>query len=377
MLEIKGLKKKLSNFTLEIDNLKIEDNDYFVFLGLSGSGKTTLLEIIAGFRKADEGKIILNGEDITDKAINKRKIVMCNGRYLFPHLTVRENIGFGITEKNKHDKIKKIKKIKDICKILKIEHLLDRYPKNLSMGEQQRVSLAMAIVLEPEVILLDEPLSSLDRLIHEELLYEIREVYKNSNTTFIHVTHDFNEAIALAKRMAIIRNGKIEQIGTIDEVLKKPENQFVAEFTGVKNILQGVIKKDNSGKYIFNNGKIDIYIDYGHYGDIRSGRAVIGIRPEDIMIISHCNCHYGNENIFTGKIVEIIPSSLCTYRIVLNVNGLNLNCETVKCKVDKMRLKKDSEVNFCITSIIFVKYPSLTEGASCFIERACHQNRRF
>ncbi|WP_421077591.1 ATP-binding cassette domain-containing protein [Methanothermococcus sp. Ax23] len=347
MLEIKNLKKKLNNFTLEINNLKIENNDYFVFLGLSGSGKTTLLEIIAGFRKADEGKLILNGEDITKKPINERKIVMCNGRYLFPHLTVKENIGFGIIKEKNN---KKIEKIKNICKILKIEHLLNRYPKNLSMGEQQRVALAMALVLEPEIILLDEPLSSLDRLIHEKLLYELREIYNNSNITFIHVTHDFNEAIALAKHMAIIRNGKIEQMGTVDEILKKPKNKFIAEFTGVRNLLNGSIREEN-GKYIFSNGKIDIHIDY----ECQCGGALIGIRPEDIMIISHCKCNYRNENIYSGKIVEIFPSSLCTYRVILNVNGLNLNCEVVKCKADKMQLKKDSDVNFCITTAIPIK----------------------
>ncbi len=347
MLEIKNLKKKLSNFTLKIDNLIIEDNDYFVFLGLSGSGKTTLLEILAGFRKADKGKIILNGVDITNKPINKRKIVMCNGRYLFPHLTVRENIGFGISEKNKQEN-KKINKIKNICKILKIEHLLDRYPRNLSMGEQQRVALAMAIILEPEIILLDEPLSSLDRLIHEELLYEIREIYNNSDTTFIHVTHDFNEAITLAKRIAIIKKGKIEQCGTINEILRNPSNKFVAEFTGVRNLLIGTIKKNDSGKYVFNNGKISIYMDC----ECTEGKYLIGIRPEDIMIISNCKCHYRNDNTYLGKIVEIIPSSLCTYRIILNINDLNLDCEIVKCKAHKMNLKKNSEVNFCITSII-------------------------
>jgi len=352
MLEIKNLKKKLNNFTLKIDNLKIEDNDYFIFLGLSGSGKTTLLEIIAGFRKADEGKIILNGEDITNKPINERKIVMCNGRYLFPHLTVKENIGFGIkNNKNKKNKNNKEEKIKSICKILKIEHLLNRYPKNLSMGEQQRVALAMALVLEPEIILLDEPLSSLDRLIHEKLLYELREIYKNSNITFIHVTHDFNEAITLAKHIAIIRDGKIEQLGTVDEILKRPKNRFVAEFTGVRNLLTGNIKKDDDGKCIFSNGKIDIHMDY----ECQCGGALIGIRPEDIMIISHCKCHYRNENIYSGKIVEIFPSSLCTYRVILNINGLNLNCEIVKCKADKMQLKKDSEVNICITSAIPIK----------------------
>ncbi len=245
MLEVINLKKRLAHFTLSIDHLKINKNDYFVLLGLSGSGKTTFLEILAGFRKLDEGKIILNGEDITEKPINKRKIVMCHGKYLFPHLTVFDNIGFGIRDKKVRER-----KVREVSEALGISHLLNRKPETLSSGEQQRVALARALVLEPEVILLDEPLNALDRLNHEALISELKNIHESSEITFIHVTHDFIEALALSNKIAIIREGRIEQFGETEEVIKHPKNEFVAKFVGYKNFLKGKVREED-GKVIF------------------------------------------------------------------------------------------------------------------------------
>ncbi|ABR56998.1 ABC transporter related [Methanococcus aeolicus Nankai-3] len=371
MLEIKNLKKKLNDFTLEIDNLTIKDDDYFIFLGLSGSGKTTLLEIMAGFSKADSGTILLDGKDITNKPINKRNIALCNGKYLFPHLTISKNIELGI--KNNSNKNDKIEIIENIAKTLKIKHLLNRYPKNLSMGERQRVSLAMALAMEPRIILLDEPLSSLDRLIHEELLYELREIYHNSNnttTTIIHVTHDFNEAIALSNNIAILNKGKIEQMGNIKEILRYPKSEFVAKFTGLRNLLNGrVIKQLNENEeiYLFKNENITIQLN-GNDKRITKfidnsknqiyKKALLGVRPEEIMIINNCKCHYRNENMYSGKIIEIFHSSLCTYQIIIDANNLNLICEVVKCHVDKMKLKIGSKITFCINNAMIIYDPS-------------------
>ena len=344
MLVIENLKKKLEHFTLEIDRLEVEDRDYFVFLGLSGSGKTTLLEIIAGFRKPDSGKILIDGEDITNKPVNDRKVVMCHGKYLFPHMSVKDNIGYGIKDRRARER-----KIREVSRMLGIENLLNRKPETLSMGEQQRVALARALAVEPRVILLDEPLNSLDRLTHEALLLELREIYENSQLTFVHVTHDFIEAIALAKRMAVIRNGKIEQCGNVEEVLRKPENRFVAEFVGVKNLLKGRIIREN-GSYVFDGG-IRLHLD----GECRCGEAVVGIRPEDIMVVSNENCRYGNGNVFSAKVVEIYPLSLSTVRVMLSVNGTCLVCEMLKSKALRMGLRKGRLVNACVMSAIPVE----------------------
>jgi molybdate transport system ATP-binding protein len=346
MLKIENLRKKLAYFTLEIDELEIDKRDYFVVLGLSGSGKTTLLEIIAGFRKPDDGKIYLNGEDITNKPINERKIVMCHGKYLFPHLSIKDNIGIGIRDKRLREE-----KVKEISKLLGIEHLLNRKPDTLSGGEQQRVALARALVVEPEVILLDEPLNALDRLTHENLILELKNIYENSHLTFIHVTHDFIEAIALAKRMAIIRNGKIEQFGEVDEIINNPKNEFVARFVGYKNFLDGKVKKEDN-HYIF-EGDIEIYLDKPY----ECGEAILAIRPEDIMLVGDggCRYHYKKYNLFDAKIVEVYPLSLSTVRAVLDVNGVYLTCEVMRSKAYRMGLKKGMKVKISISSSVVIR----------------------
>ncbi len=340
MLVIENLKKRLENFTLEIDKLVIESGDYFVILGLSGAGKTTLLEIIAGFRKPDSGRILLDGEDVTNKPINERKIVMCHGRFLFPHMSVEENIGYGI-----RDKRRRKERVREVAKMLGIEHLLGRMPETLSMGEQQRVALARALAVEPKVILLDEPLNSLDRLTHESLLMELRRVHEESGTTFVHVTHDFIEAISLASRMAILRDGKIEQCGSVEEILRRPKNEFVARFVGVKNLLRGKIT-NREGRSIFEGG-ISLTLD----GE-ESDEALVGIRPEDILIISSNNCRFGGENVFDAKVLEVYPLTLSTVRVLLEVNGVELVAETIKSKAMRMGLRRGKTVRICVMSAI-------------------------
>jgi len=344
MLTIENLRKKLENFTLEIDKLEIEDGEYFVFLGLSGAGKTTLLEIIAGFRRPDSGRILLDGVDITDKPINERKIVMCHGRFLFPHLSVEENIGYGIKDKKRRKE-----KVREVARMLGIEHLLKRKPETLSMGEQQRVALARALAIKPKVILLDEPLNSLDRLTHENLLLELKRIHENTDTTFIHVTHDFIEAISLANRMAVLRNGKIEQCGSVEEILGTPKNIFVARFVGVKNLLRGRIAGKN-GYYVFEGG-IRIVLD----GTYECGDVVLGIRPEDILIISSSNCRFRSENVFIARVLDVYPLTLSTVRVLLEVNGIKLIAETIKSKALRMGLRRGSEIQICVMSAIPIR----------------------
>ncbi|WP_459202125.1 ATP-binding cassette domain-containing protein [Methanococcus sp. CF] len=342
MLVIENLRKNLSNFELYIEKLEIKDDDYFVFLGLSGSGKTTILEMIAGFIKPDSGKIILNGVDITDKPINERKIVLCNGKYLFPHLTIQKNIEYGIKHLQKSEKKEKID---NISKLLNITHLLNRKPERLSSGEQQRVALAMALVMNPEIILLDEPLSSLDRLLHEKLMYDLKDVHKSSNVTFIHVTHDFSEAAVLSNKMAILKNGKIEQIGTLQNVLKHPKNEFVAKFVGIKNILYGkCIKKD--GNYIIKLLGFEIPIDEANYGDI-----TLGIFPKDIIFSKKSE---QDPETYSGKIKSIVTSSPFHSKAVIEFNGIELISEIQNSDLLKNPLKKGDFIEFYIDSISII-----------------------
>jgi len=346
MLVLEGVRKGLESFTLEIDELVIESGDYFVVLGLSGAGKTTLLEMIAGFRKPDSGKILLDGEDVTNKPINERKIVMCHGRFLFPHMSVEENIGYGI-----RDKRRRRERVREVAEMLGIEHLLQRSPETLSMGEQQRVALARALAVEPKVILLDEPLNSLDRLTHESMLMELRRIHEESGITFVHVTHDFIEAISLASRMAILREGRIEQCGSVEEILRRPRNEFVARFVGVKNIFEGSICREN-GRYVF-EGDLSITLEgEGCFRGFEEGRMKIGIRPEDVLIISNDNCRLGGKNVFEAKVLDVQPITLSTVRVTLEVNGVELVAETIKSKAMRMGLRRGTNVRICVTSAI-------------------------
>ncbi|ADG12850.1 ABC transporter related protein [Methanocaldococcus infernus ME] len=346
MLEVINLKKRLAHFTLSIDHLKINKNDYFVLLGLSGSGKTTFLEILAGFRKLDEGKIILNGEDITEKPINKRKIVMCHGKYLFPHLTVFDNIGFGIRDKKVREK-----KVREVSEALGISHLLNRKPETLSSGEQQRVALARALVLEPEVILLDEPLNALDRLNHEALISELKNIHESSEITFIHVTHDFIEALALSNKIAIIREGRIEQFGETEEVIKHPKNEFVAKFVGYKNFLKGKVREED-GKIVF-DGDLCITLEKN---EVKDNNGLLAIRPEDIILVGNGGgCRfYKKDNIFNAKVLDVYPLSLSTVRVILDVDGTKLYSEVIRSKAYRMNLRRGKEVKICISRAVLI-----------------------
>ncbi len=358
MLRIEGLKKRLEHFSLIVDSLKIEKGKYFVILGPSGSGKTTLLEIIVGFIKPEKGRIFLNEKDITNFPINKRKIVMCHGRYLFPHMTVEENIAYGI--KGKRSKNERNKIVKKIAEKLNILHLLSRKPETLSMGEGQRVALARALVTEPEVILFDEPLNSLDRLTHEELLLEVKKIHEETGITFLHVTHDFVEAISLGEEIAIINKGKIEQKGKIEEILFKPRNKFVAEFVGVKNLISGEIFEEKGKLWFRKNGfRVSINRKFLNKEILQGNRwrgkkMILGIRPEDIFVISDICCRYRNENVFQAEVKEIYPLSLATSRLVLQINGLNLVAEVLKSKLLRMGIKKGDRIFICLNNLILI-----------------------
>lgn len=232
MIELINLNKSLGDFSLKNINLKIEDNEFFVILGPTGTGKTVILETIAGMYQPDTGKVLFNGMDTAELYPEQRNIGFVYQDYLlFPHLNVRENIIFGM-------KLRKIpnsimdEKLDKIIKMLKIDHLVKRFPATLSGGEQQRVSLARILVLSPDIMLLDEPFSALDPRTKQEFQKELKKLHNEFKTTTIHITHDFNEAFALADRICIMNNGEIIQVGTPDEIFYRPSNDFVANFIG-------------------------------------------------------------------------------------------------------------------------------------------------
>jgi len=225
----------------EIPYLEIRDREFFGLLGPSGSGKTTTLRIIAGLTMPDRGKVLIDGEDITHVPPEKRGLGMVFQSWaLFPHLTVYENIAFGLRlKKVPDDEISR--KVKWAAELLRIEELLDRYPYQLSGGQQQRVAVARAIVVEPRALLFDEPLSNLDAKLREQVRFELSRLQKELGITSIYVTHDQAEALVMCDRIAVMNKGRIEQLGTPEEIYSSPATPFVAEFMGVTTLIPGNI----------------------------------------------------------------------------------------------------------------------------------------
>ncbi|MDR3222358.1 MAG: ABC transporter ATP-binding protein [Methanobrevibacter sp.] len=300
MIKINNISKKWKGFEIKNLSLEINDNEYFCILGPSGSGKTLLLELISGIYLPDSGEIYLNGENITFDPLENRGIMFVYQNYmLFPHKTVFENIAFGLNIRNvKKDEIKL--KVNEIMELLSISHLSNRLPRTLSGGEQQRTALARALILQPKVILMDEPLSALDKKIKEELMKELRKIHEEFDITIIHVTHNFDEALMLADRIAVIKKGEIIQVGNLDDIFRHPSSTFVADFVGVENIFQGIGKKTNEGLTIVDTGNISIYSSQRKEGTVH-----VSLRPEYILV-SLDKVKTSAKNVFKGEIKEII-----------------------------------------------------------------------
>jgi len=239
MIQLEKVEVDLGNFCLKDINLHVGAGEFFTLLGPTGTGKTVLLESIAGLKILKQGKIIINGQDVTCLKPEKRNISLCyQDCALFPHMKVEENIKYGLRFKPDGKNQKYNKNFKTLVELLRIEHILNRYPLFLSGGEKQRVALARALIVDPDILLLDEPLSALDSGIKESIEVELKNLHQALNTTIIMVTHDFREVYYLADRVSIIKDGIIQQTGTVKEVFEKPSSLFIAGFVGMKNLIK-------------------------------------------------------------------------------------------------------------------------------------------
>jgi len=283
MIHIHDLNIKLGAFEIKKVNLQIKKGEFLVILGPSAAGKSVILESIAGLIPIQKGTILINGKDITHLKPEKRNISICYQDYnLFPHMKVRDNIRYGLKFKADGQKLKYQKNFETLIKILELENILDRLPLNLSGGEQQRVSLARGLIGDPDVLLLDEPLSSLDPNIKETIQEELKNVHKTLHTTIIMVTHDFTEANYLADKVTLINNGQIVQQGTIEDIFQRPKSIFSAKFTGVKNIF-----------WVTEDNELQMY-------ELKKP-TTIGIRPENIYIRSNpLHTHYQYQGTIRG-----------------------------------------------------------------------------
>lgn len=242
-VEVLNVSKKFgTNLAVNNINLVIEEGEFFSFLGPSGCGKTTLLRMIAGFEHPTEGAITISGVNMAAVPPHKRPVNMVFQNYaLFPHLTIGENVAFGLRSKRKFSNVEIAQSVKDSLELVRLGQFIDRLPSQISGGQQQRVALARAVVNNPSVLLLDEPLSALDPQIREEMQIELARLQKRLGMTFIMVTHDQNEALALSSRIAVFRQGNLEQVATPQSIYKSPKTLFVAKFIGQTNVLEGEI----------------------------------------------------------------------------------------------------------------------------------------
>ena len=278
-------------------NLYIKEGEFITFLGPSGCGKTTLLRLIAGFLAPDSGVITLDGKDISELPPHKRPLNTVFQRYaLFPHLDVYDNVAFGLKlRKLPSDEIDR--KVARVLKLVSMTDYEDRDVNSLSGGQQQRVAIARAIVNEPRVLLLDEPLSALDLKMRKDMQIELKEMHKKLGITFIYVTHDQEEAVTLSDTIVVLNEGRIQQIGTPVDIYNEPQNEFVADFIGESNILNGTMLRDRRVSFI---GHEFDCVDEGFGENVPVD---VVVRPEDIYIMNNTEAAQ-----FTAKVKS------CTFK---------------------------------------------------------------
>ena len=342
MLKLKDISIKLGDFQLRNINLELNKGDYYVLLGKSGVGKTVLLEIIAGLIKQDSGKVFMNNIDISNEKIQNRNVGIVFQDYsVFPHLNVKQNIIYPLKGK-KIAKSKKEELINQYAELTNITQLLNRNTNNLSGGELQRVALARMLVSKPQCLLLDEPLASLDVQLKGGLRNLLRQINQNG-VTILHVTHDYEEAIALSNKVAVMHNGEIIQKGFTKDVFRKPANEFVANFTGIKNFFIAEFSPINNARI---NGTLEIKVS--NKDQIKKGKIII--RGEEI-ILSDEKIESSATNNFKGKIKQIIPY-LINHEVIVDI-GIDLSVVISEESLQKYNYQENSKVwvSFKSTSI--------------------------
>lgn len=302
--------------TVDAVSLDIKEGEFLAFLGPSGCGKTTTLRMVGGLTIASEGTVRFGDRDVTDLPPYLRNAgLVFQGYALFPHMTVAQNVAFGL-EMRKVEKTQIEKRVADALALVKLGHLADRMPKQLSGGQQQRVALARAIVYEPEVLLLDEPLSALDAKLRHEVRNDLRRLQTELGLTTIFVTHDQDEALAIADRVVVMSAGKVEQIGTPRDIYRRPKTRFVAEFIGLTNIWSG--KRNGAGGFQTAAGD-----SLAMPADGAEGITALALRPEQIRLEAFSE-QAQDGNSLSGTVEQVVYRGSLTEFFVKSQSGLQL-----------------------------------------------------
>ncbi|GAD51846.1 putrescine transport ATP-binding protein PotA [Halarchaeum acidiphilum MH1-52-1] len=283
---IEDLRKEFDDVTA-VDglSLEIEAEEFLTLLGPSGCGKSTTLRLISGLETATSGTIKINGEDVTDIPANKRNTSMVFQEWaLFPHMTVQENIAFGL-EMRDVPKAEREERIEHALELIELPGYQDRKVSQLSGGQKQRIAMARSIVLEPDVLLFDEPLSSLDRSLRQTMQIELKNMQEELGITFIYVTHDQEEALTMSNRVAVMNDGHLEQVGETYELYEHPQSEFVANFVGETNFFTGVVSEIDVKTLVIDAEEGDIRVESEKTDQLSVGDSVhLTVRPEDIEI---------------------------------------------------------------------------------------------
>jgi len=321
MVELRGVGKMFGSYTALFDvNFEIREGEFMTFLGPSGCGKTTCLRLISGFDTPTTGQILIAGKDVTMDPPYRRDVNQVFQSYaLFPHLTIYENIAFGLRMK-KVPAAEIKSRVDRVVEMTSLGAFVDRKPAQMSGGQRQRVALARAIVCEPKVLLLDEPLSALDAKLRAQMRVELKQLQKRLGITFVFVTHDQEEALTMSDRVAVINGGRVEQIGTVNEIYYQPATRFVATFIGETNIVEADVLSRAGGRIRCRlEGGLELVVKDGpNAGD---GKVLLSLRPEKVCLY-HQNP--GGENCFPARIsVETFKGAVDDMTILVE-GGLEL-----------------------------------------------------
>ena len=309
IIELKNITKQYNDLlVLDNLNLDIKKNEFLTLLGPSGCGKTTTLKIIAGFEHADEGEVMFEGVNVNNTPPYERQVNTVFQKYaLFPHMNVYENIAFGLKIK-KMDKATIDVKVKEMLKLVALEGFEKRSIDSLSGGQQQRIAIARALVNEPKILLLDEPLGALDLKLRQEMQRELKKIQQKLGITFIFVTHDQEEALTMSDTIVVMNKGKIQQMGSPENIYNEPKNAFVAKFIGESNIVDGIMLDDYRVEFC---GREFECVDFGFE---KNEEIEVVIRPEDIKMVAP------EEGMLKGLVTSVVFKGV-HYEIAVEENG--------------------------------------------------------